>query len=153
MTERPIILERWLDFALRLADVMEATPARKQRVKDEVTGFIRLYSYPGYIDYPLRGWDSSEGEFPPICDLASEHFIKYETWNQKKEEYTGRFYNQIMCCLRAGIDLAVPDMHGGGVVGFTVGHIRRMYNNEIPVWINEALELTGVEEDGEHVWL
>ena len=57
------------------------------------------------------------------------------------------------CCVRAGIDVAVDP--SAGVVGFTVGTLRRMYDGEIPEWLTQWFEpaLTGAEPDDTGVWL
>ena len=40
----------------------------------------------------------------------------------------------MQCCLRAGIDFA-NDAHGGGVIGFTAGDLRKMWPEGVPPWV------------------
>lgn len=82
---------------------------------------------------------------PYVCDIVSEmeeHFnpyywsdhSKYMRWNEL-------WWSRVQCCIRAGIDMASePSM---GVMGFTAGDLRHMYDGDVPDWIfgNEKLEV------------
>ncbi len=46
----------------------------------------------------------------------------------------GQWCGPIRCCLRAGLDLASP-APTSGVVGFTAGDLRRMYQEGVPDWV------------------
>lgn len=153
MLDREIIYERWLDFSLRLADTLDVTPARKEKIKNKIESFIHMYNDPVYIDKPILGWDRHSGGWQCIGSHADEYFGKYEVWNRKREEYTGRFFNQLLSCIKAGLDVAVPDMCGGGVLGFDIGTIRKMYKDGVPDWLSEVLELEGNEPAETPVWL
>ncbi len=154
--DRITIYNRWLEFALNLADILDVTPTRKERIKKQVTSFITMYSPDSYAyadkPFPILGWDRSSKDGICIGDHAHEHFGKYELVD-KHGEFKGKFYNQIASCIRAGLDVAVPDTSGGGVVGFTIGDIRRAYKNNIPQWLNEVLSLCGDEPEDESIWL
>ena len=45
-----------------------------------------------------------------------------------------KWFGPVRCCLRAGIDFA-NDAHGGGVIGFTAGDVRRMWPEGVPEWV------------------
>ena len=64
-----------------------------------------------------------------------------------------RFEAQISCCIRAGFDVAVAP--SAGVLGFTVGTLRRMYDGDIPDWISNFFKepLTDDVPDDMGVWL
>jgi hypothetical protein len=51
------------------------------------------------------------------------------------DEIVERWYGPVACCIRAGIDMACPDGHGMGVLGFTAGDLRRMYPEGVPEWV------------------
>lgn len=156
MNEKPLdrttIYNRWLEFALNLADVLDVTPTRKQKIKDKIENFIHMYNYPAYTDKPILEWDRSPKGWESIGTHAHQYFDEYELVD-KHGEFKGKFFNQIASCIRAGLDVAVPDMGGGGVVGFTVRDIREAYHNNVPQWLNEVLELKGDEPEDTHIWL
>ena len=59
----------------------------------------------------------------------------------------------VSCCIRAGMDFATTP--SGGVLGFTVGDLRRMWKNRsLPKWVTEFFEndIT-LAADGDGVWL
>jgi hypothetical protein len=153
MLDREIVYERWLDFSLRLADTLDVTPARKEKIKNQIESFIHMYRYPAYIDKPILGWDGTPEGWLSIRSHADEYFANYEVWSRKREEYTGKFSNQLLSCIKAGLDVAVPNMCGGGVVGFTTSTIKRMYKDKVPSWLSEVLELEGNEPVDTPIWL
>lgn len=65
----------------------------------------------------------------------------------------GRFGTMLMACVRAGFDVAVAP--SGGVVGFTVGDLRRIFDGALPDWVagwfSPALAPSVPSEAG--VWL
>jgi hypothetical protein len=153
MLDREVIYERWLDFSLRLADTLDVTPARKEKIKNKIENFIHMYNHPAYKDKPILGWDEASNGWLSIGSHADEYFADYEIWNRKLEAYTGKFSNQLLSCIKAGLDVAVPYMCGGGVLGFSTSTIRRMYKDEVPDWLNEVLELEGNEPADTPIWL
>jgi hypothetical protein len=153
MLDREIVYERWLDFSLRLADTLDVTSARREKIKNEIKNFIHMYNYPAYIDKPILGWDRNPEGWLSIGSHADEYFANYEVWSRKREEYTGKFSNQLLSCIRAGLDVAVPDMCGGGVLGFSTSTIKKMYNDKVPSWLSEVLELDGNEPADMPIWL
>lgn len=162
--DRATIYTRWLEFSLNLADAMDITPGRRAKLKDEIQMFIWEYQCPKDHDgsgehlfpcamKPILGWDASvEGDLC-IGSHAEEYFEEYETHRKSGDIKIGSFQNQIFLCIRAGVDVVVPDMNGGGVWGFTIGNIRKAYKNNIPQWLNEVLNLKGDEPEDEPVWL
>lgn len=74
-----------------------------------------------------------------VTDMCSGHA---ESWNPYYwEDLSGREYEKrdeqfcgpVLCCIRAGLDLAVAP--SAGVMGFTAGDIRRMYPEGVPEWV------------------
>lgn len=56
-----------------------------------------------------------------------------EAYDNLREQIVDRWSSPVHCCLRAGIDLAKsPSV---GVVGFTVGDLKKMYPEGIPDWL------------------
>jgi len=68
-------------------------------------------------------------------------------YKQKTTSFTGR------CCIRAGFDVAVSQ--SAGVLGFTAGDLRRMYNGVVQDWTTSLDLDTPFEQipDDEHIWL
>ena len=150
MVNNQVKLARWLDFAKRMIGAMPITTERKEKLINEVEGFIGIY---GVGEREIVGWDTTlqNGDMC-VSSLFDEHFEEYETWNPELEEYTGKFHNQLACAIHAGIDVVTQEW-GGGVLGFDVGDLKNMYDGRIPHWVSSALELTGSEPDHTMIWL
>lgn len=97
----------------------------------------------------------------PLCDIMSEWESDYingdiyvllnkretqqreaarcrnddEMCDRQDDEIADRFAGPVRCCVRAGLGMAVDGGSGMGVLGFTVGDIRRMYPEGVPEWI------------------
>lgn len=145
-----IKIARWLDFAKRIVNVMVITPERKEKLITEIEAFIAIYDIG---EREITGWDTplSNGDMC-VGDLFDAHFEEYEVWDSKQEDYTGKFHNQLSCAIRSGIDITTQEW-GGGVFGFDVGDIRKMYDGRIPLWVSKALHLSGLEKNEESLWL
>lgn len=134
---------RWEDFALRMARQgwPTITEQRKGRLVTELTGFLDAYR----ADAPrITSWDNGD---LPVCDEAMEWFDAHD-----HGEGHNTFYTQIQCCLRSGLDLVAEA--SAGVLGFTVGDVRRMYEGTIPAWI--AAQYNGdltAAPDSADIWL
>jgi hypothetical protein len=76
----------------------------------------------------------------------------FDKYDQVKEEIVSRVCEPVHCCLRAGLDLVGEQ--SGGVLGFTVGDLKRMYPEGIPEWITSKFtEDLNQAEDKQGVWL
>ena len=143
---------RWQDFAIRMAQhcYPKATEARIKKIIEEVKSYFDERKLQK--DWPvIMDWDGNKDDFY-LCDDTREFFDEYRHWNRYEEDYTGKFYNQIICCIRSGFDIAVEQ--SGGVVGFTAGDIRRMYNGEVPNWVKEHWNVSfEIIADCEGLWL
>lgn len=62
-------------------------------------------------------------------DGAKEGGREYRRW-------ADTWGNRVQCCIRAGLDLASEP--SGGVLGFEICDLRRMYRGNIPAWINDG---------------
>ena len=115
-------------------------------------------SGPAYICDRMSQWKTERVEYL-MCDLVStytwhwmnlhvnlfcdsgrcntgELFEGYDT--PLEEELTELWSSPVMCCVRAGLDLASAP--SAGVVGFTVCDLRKMYPEGIPDWINTGFK-------------
>ena len=86
----------------------------------------------------MEDWDGNKGDCF-VCDEVVEFFDNYYHYIRRTDEYGGKFYNQITCCIRAAFDLAVEP--SGGVVGYTAGDLRRMWSGVAPEWVKEGWEV------------
>lgn len=133
----PEQIGRCYDFGVRMAThVFPAmTARRKERLISEVEGFLSCLrdASPGEVGT----WD--EGTPLNICigDWASEYYQHLDAGDPEVDR-PGRFYNRVICCVRAAVDLAIEA--SAGVLGFTVGDLRRMYDGEVPAWISDQYE-------------
>ena len=143
--------QRWKDFALRMArtcyPATMRAPSRKWIV-DRVEEFIDQMEDDRER---ITDWDSSWPEppgstyrsFECVSDRMSEFEWDNLPWRVQKlehdekfeefEEAIDRWFGPVKCCVRAGLDLASAP--SAGVVGFTIGDLRRMYPEGIPDWI------------------
>jgi hypothetical protein len=125
--------DRWRDFAIRMAEhgYPRATERRRDKILEEVKDYFGEREFQQ--DWPtIDDWDHNE-EFGSVDDDVIEYFDRYRHWQRDIGTYDGGFYNQVSCCIRAGFDMAVKQ--SGGVLGFTAGDVRRMYNGAVPDWI------------------
>ncbi len=146
--------QRWKGFSLRMTrrGYPNITEARQKRLERECSGWfeyiIPSFCEPGWKAY--EDWNGENGHY--LCDDVSQYFEHHFHWQWREQEYGGRFYNQIVSCIRAGFDMAVEP--SAGVIGFTVGDLRRMYPRGIPSWLmNEFTDGFKTASDTEHIWL
>lgn len=144
--------QKWMDFSTRLISIMDVTDERREKILNKVRSFISRFE-----DEEIHGWDTpAEYKFygkyciRSIADDAT-YFGEYLTDNMREPKVTS-FYNQMCCATKAGLDVATEEF-GGGVIGFTIGDVRKAYNGHIPDWVCEAMDIEGDEEDGDYIWL
>ena len=147
---------RWYDFARRMAlrGFPDATLARRAKIAKEVRHVLWCLEddVPSIID-----WDASPAY---VGDRVAEildprHYHERELAGGRIEPRGNRFHDQVQCCIRAGLDVAsVPS---AGVLGFTVGDLRRMYPLGLPGWIagffTKPGPITAETADAVGVWL
>jgi len=158
---------RWQDFALRMAHRGFGLRMRKSRifVAHCIRDFFDILDsdYFAWDDPPndnllarITAWDQTEdhptwrdgyghgSNGPYVTDLVEEMM---EHWNPhywceasdpRYKRWDELWGDRIRCCVRAGIDMA-SDL-SGGVVGFTVGEVRRMYRGCVPDWVTGGNE-------------
>lgn len=131
--------EKWMDFSTRLIEVLNVTDERKKQIRNEVTNFIS-----GFEGKEIQGWDSITDDVDEYC---GEYLIISEDG-----EIDGEFYNQISAVTRAGLDI-VTEEFGGGVIGFTVGDLQDMYEDDIPDWVKNSIGIFDDDGRDEDIWL
>jgi hypothetical protein len=148
--------KRWEGFATKMAaKYPDVTEQRRKKIAEQVAHYFYWRHFQN--DWPMmEDWDGNEGNCC-VGDEVTEFFEKYLRWNERKEEYVGKFYDQITCCIRAGFDLAVKQ--SGGVVGFTAGDIREIFDGDVPDWVtkgwmkdNEPIDFSQIPDDA-CLWL
>ena len=145
--------DHWLDFAVRMAKhgYPKATSLRREKILKEVKKYF--WWRESLEDWPkINSWDYN-ADYGYLSVYVKDFFDGYLHWQRKSETYGGRFFNQIICCIRAGFDIAVNQ--SGGVLGFTAGDLRRMYNEDVPDWItNQDWDTPfAMIPNNEFVWL
>lgn len=141
--------EIWMDFATRMVDkAIEATPERRTKIREKVIDYIERFK-----DYPVVGWDDKHSDIGYVCDDFDEWFSEYYIERQGEWEQS-RFLRDIACAVRAGLDAALPDRAQGGVLGFTVGPLRKMYPEGLPEYIiDQFTPSLSDAKDEEPIWL
>ena len=56
-----------------------------------------------------------------------------EKTDEIRQDMIDRWYGEVHCCVRAGLDFACEP--SAGVMGFTAGDLRKMYPEGVPDWI------------------
>lgn len=149
---------RWINFSIRMAKHAwpNMTEQRKKRLKEEILSFFQweLKDCPDYIA-AVDDWDTSpDRDQYCLCSSVDSFFDQFEHWDERTgERKDNRFFTQIVCCIRAGFDIAVKQ--SGGVLGFTVGDLRRMFPNGLPAWVTKDFvpPLTIDTPDSGSIWL
>ncbi len=130
--------DRCLDFAKRMVfkGYQKLTQKRKERLWSDVEWFLSDALEEGHWGWETGGRDDSF----PMCDWIHERFerLNYPSarWGKKVcdlGEYP-KYFNMLSATCRAAMDI-VNDF-AGGVWGWTVGDIRRMYDGEFPSWFH-----------------
>lgn len=150
----PFQADDWKQFAQRMAfaHYIDRTERRRARLVNEVGDIIDIF----LSNYPLRDrgygclrdvdcWDGSvmrKGEpweeYRRRAAYPCDSFDGY-VWDRgyiretKDGEERGEFGSAIMCCIRAGFDVAVHP--SAGVLGFTVGTLRTMFPEGLPPYL------------------
>lgn len=156
-------LERWKQLSLGLARSYKSlTPARKAKLLEEVDECIEWVVCNGLET--IVDWDSALYEAgrlvkysagSQVDDYLWDNRYKFEKRNSNGniELVTGRFGTMLASCVRAGFDMAVSP--SAGVLGFSVGNLRDIFDGAIPDWVAEHFEpdaLSGADRN-EGVWL
>ena len=146
-------LDRWVDFARRMA--MHCWPTATQRRRKKIIDAVDDYFENSEISSEWSNatdWDGNFGSFDVSVEVR-DYFDEYRHWCRREETYGGWFYEQVTSCIRAGFDMAVEQ--SGGVFGFTAGDLRRMYSGNVPGWITDDRWETPFEQipDDHGIWL
>lgn len=131
------------------------TPTRRQKLKDYVASIVEDFRYQVHrMGSELAGWDDSEfGELGYVCDYMDDflwdHSLK---WVRHEEVCQSKLGDQVECCIRAALDIAVAP--SCGVIGFTVGDLRRACGGTLPDWVSGWFDppLTPSHLDTDGVW-
>ena len=137
--------ENWLDFSTRMArESARYWTERRRRLLVRTVRDIIECTWHEYGE-DITDWDSAPAW---LCDTIEErvenrgfiHWIDDDKRGCFRRET--RFGTMIMCCIRAGFDVAVTP--SAGVIGgrFTVGMIRRMYPNGLPAFVDAFMAPT-----------
>ena len=127
----PLQFKRWSDFATRMALSAwpDATYQRKRKLVAAIEDFL-CDAEPYKAE--TEDWDGNDmekycvgDELMDYCDNAGYSSIDPNRQN--------KFENQIHCCIRAGLDVAVKP--SAGVVGFDIAMLERMWFGRIPGWV------------------
>lgn len=156
-------LERWNHLSLGLArSHTDLTPARKEKLLATVEDCIDWVVCNGLET--VVDWDASveiDGVRYGCAGTRVNEYLwdnRYEFERENKhgvEVVRGRFGDMLSACVRAGFDMAVSP--SGGVIGFTVGNLRDIFDGTIPDWIadqfaeNKSALLSAGRDEG--VWL
>lgn len=169
----PVQLDNWRQFAERMAWESHRwrTPGRRDRVVREVRDLIECFASdwglemigtwdggatpegPGRV---VQRWGRDHLEIAYPCDdfdrmMEDRGYVHFREWpNGRTEERWTDYASAIICCIRAGFDVAVSP--SGGVVGnrYTAGMIRRMFPEGLPAYVDSFFHGPGTKPDAPH---
>lgn len=153
----PEQFDNWKDFSYRMARAGfdGITQARKTRIEEELDAFFSWYDRDGQETAEILDWDNAPSY---VCDavqtaLSRHDHSRYNDRTGVERDCGNKFYEQVSCCIRAGLDVASAP--SAGVIGFTVGDLRRMYPDGLPDWLTVGYEppITDDTPDDAGVWL
>lgn len=142
----PTDYEHWKDFAFRMAKLPSKTPPTKW-VVEMVAWWFNTHDHPKYDIEDVNSWDQGPTY---VCDNVSaflgERFdgrgkncgYGFDAYERAYDRWMNTWGNAVSCCIRAGLDLvALPSM---GVLGFSIGDLRKMYPEGFPEWLEKVLK-------------
>ena len=91
-------------------------------------------------------WDSGNDRYYGFDDLLVDYWDGFYD-----RTFTEKVKTDISCAFRIGIDLYIKQ--SGGVVGFTVGDLRKVFDNNIPQSIQEYYPGIDSANDSDSIWL
>lgn len=128
--------QRLLDLAQRLCQrgYPHLTEPRRGKLWDQLESFLTECLKRG-----ATGWENGgPGDYPP-CDLFRDAFEEFDVPPHAiDQDRENRFYSLLQVIARTSFDAV--DGFPGGVVGWTVGDVRRIYEGTIPDWWNNHLQ-------------
>lgn len=135
-TLTPVEKARLLDFAYRMVfrGYDNLTYKRRVRLWNDVEWMLTDALEEGHTDWDGR---SPINDYS-MCAWLHERFehLEYpsQKWERKAYDFGEwpKYFNMLSATCRASMDI-VNDFEGG-VWGWTVGDIRRMYGGELPDW-------------------
>lgn len=166
----PEQFDRWHDFATRMARACYGKRRRGKRVEGRYVSCATpswIAETVALILNDLRSdaakigdWDGygpNHEEMLCVGDAVNELIYHGDALRAEPDQYydddTGptdawtawdeQWISPVRCCLRSGLDVASEPARYG-VVGFTIGDIRKMYPDGVPSWITERF----VDRDG-----
>lgn len=158
-----IQLDRWKQFSLGLAKKAypNITPRRREKLMAEVddciewvvcNGLETVDDWDSYIRLPSGGYYESASTRVDQWMWDNNYEREVEDRKGNCEVVCGRFATMIACCVRAGFDVAVAP--SCGVLGYTVGDVRNIFDGDVPDWVNGFFsEPLDAAADHEGVWL
>lgn len=149
--------ERWKDFATRMAKRVYSAHRRPTGawILEMVENFIDRFDENDIAK--IVDWDSSPVY---VCDRMSEftwdrmpafYWNAYNRavragkdepeWTDERrqtaeDQWDEQFFGPVRCCVRAGLDVASSP--SAGVLGFTIGDLRKMYPEGLPSWLRNG---------------
>ncbi|MFB6402843.1 hypothetical protein [Pseudomonas putida] len=149
------IVERFTLLAKGLAEHWDVpmTSARRQKLRDYVDWVVSDFREEVKSGGKMTGWDGELGGLGYVCDYMSDRLWDWKLeWDRNGEVMRSKLGNQIQCCIRAALDIAVEP--SAGVIGFTAGDLRKACGGELPDWIATAFTppLSRATPDDLEIW-
>lgn len=128
------------------------TESRRKKILEEVKDYFRWRHYQE--DWlQIQDWDGNKDDYF-LCDQVHEFFDDHYHYIRREDCYGGKFRSQVVCCIQVAFGMAVePSL--GGVIGFTAGDIRNMWEGNVPDWVKEGWTDVSFDSipDDEGLWL
>jgi hypothetical protein len=139
-------VQAWLDFSTRLLNAYNLTKKRKEKAHRDITEFISMYE-----GEEVKDWDNAATSHGLVCEHFDDYFHEHDYMDKYGGHKVNSYFNLLRSCVRAGLDVAVGRV--GGVIGFTVGDLKKIYGGKIPERVMKATGINYSWKDDEGVWL
>lgn len=166
MVMNELQLERWKQLSAGLVRSYKSlTQRRKEKLLEEIdnciewvvcNGLETVDDWDSGVKYGPQWYEHHESASTRVDTFLWDNSYEFERSyrNGNIEVVRGRFGDMLTACVRAGFDMAISP--SAGVIGFTVGDIRDIFEGTIPDWIAEHFDDPGAlisAKNEEGVWL
>lgn len=105
-----------------------------------------IEQHDAYCVLESLDWDWGNGRYYGFGNLLVHYWDGFYDGT-----FTEKVKTDISCAFRIGIDLYIKQ--SGGVAGFTVGDLRKVFDNNIPQFIQEYYPEISEAKDSDSIWL
>lgn len=126
--------------------------AKRQNYREKLLAIIDdiisedIGEYDAYNVLECKDWDRGNKGYYGFSDML------YDYWDGfYSKVFTEKVKTDISCAFKIAIDLYIE--LSGGVIGFTVGDVRKVFDNNIPQFVQDFYPGINEAKDSDSIWL